>query len=207
MKKSRLLSALSAGICSAIFCSTASAALLPRLETAPGSGVFLAYYNDVLDITWATDANINGLATWSAQQSWVSSLTLGGVSGWRLPSADVNGDGTIVDCSGGGVTGCEDNEMGFLYWEEGISAAAPSQFSKVQFNYWSGTDIPGSPSFASIFNFGPGTVSFAGKEGNTLSAWAVIDGDVPAVVPVPAAMWLFGSGLLGLVGVARRKKV
>lgn len=28
----------------------------------------------------------------------------------------------------------------------------------------------------------------------------------PAAVPVPAAVWLFGSGLLGLVGVARRKK-
>jgi hypothetical protein len=28
---------------------------------------------------------------------------------------------------------------------------------------------------------------------------------VPAV-PVPAAVWLFGSGLLGLIGVARRKK-
>jgi hypothetical protein len=26
------------------------------------------------------------------------------------------------------------------------------------------------------------------------------------VVPVPAAVWLFGSGLIGLVGVARRKK-
>ena len=26
------------------------------------------------------------------------------------------------------------------------------------------------------------------------------------VVPVPATVWLFGSGLLGLVGVARRKK-
>ena len=25
-------------------------------------------------------------------------------------------------------------------------------------------------------------------------------------VPVPAAIWLFGSGLLGLVGIARRKK-
>ena len=25
-------------------------------------------------------------------------------------------------------------------------------------------------------------------------------------VPVPAAIWLFGSGLLGLVGMARRKK-
>jgi len=28
----------------------------------------------------------------------------------------------------------------------------------------------------------------------------------PTVVPVPAAVWLFGSGLLGLVGIARRKK-
>ena len=27
------------------------------------------------------------------------------------------------------------------------------------------------------------------------------------VVPIPAAVWLFGSGLIGLVGVARRKKV
>ncbi|MEA2093077.1 MAG: hypothetical protein U9P11_00765, partial [Pseudomonadota bacterium] len=28
---------------------------------------------------------------------------------------------------------------------------------------------------------------------------------IPAV-PVPPAVWLFGSGLLGLVGIARRKK-
>ena len=28
----------------------------------------------------------------------------------------------------------------------------------------------------------------------------------PSVVPVPAAVWLFGSGLLGLAGMARRKK-
>ena len=27
-----------------------------------------------------------------------------------------------------------------------------------------------------------------------------------STVPVPAAVWLFGSGLLGLVGIARRKK-
>jgi hypothetical protein len=28
----------------------------------------------------------------------------------------------------------------------------------------------------------------------------------PSAVPVPAAVWLFGSGLLGLVGISRRKK-
>jgi hypothetical protein len=28
----------------------------------------------------------------------------------------------------------------------------------------------------------------------------------PAAVPVPAAVWLFGSGLMGLVGIARRRK-
>ena len=29
---------------------------------------------------------------------------------------------------------------------------------------------------------------------------------VPSAIPVPAAVWLFGSGLIGLVGVARRRK-
>jgi hypothetical protein len=34
----------------------------------------------------------------------------------------------------------------------------------------------------------------------------VFSGPDIVVVPVPAAIWLFGSGLLGLVGIARRKK-
>ncbi len=34
----------------------------------------------------------------------------------------------------------------------------------------------------------------------------VVNQAAAAPVPVPAAVWLFGSGLLGLVGVARRKK-
>jgi hypothetical protein len=39
------------------------------------------------------------------------------------------------------------------------------------------------------------------------SVWVAGDTPVPpAEVPVPAAVWLFGSGLLGLVGIARRKK-
>ena len=38
----------------------------------------------------------------------------------------------------------------------------------------------------------------------TFASWTVSQAQSP--VPVPAAAWLFGSGLLGLVSVARRKK-
>ena len=48
-----------------------------------------------------------------------------------------------------------------------------------------------------------GDASGFGGVGYTLH----LEGAVTSVVPVPAAVWLFGSGLLGLVGVARRKKV
>ena len=43
------------------------------------------------------------------------------------------------------------------------------------------------------------SVIFEGKDLSHISAYT-------KVVPVPAAVWLFGSGLLGLVGIARRKK-
>lgn len=36
--------------------------------------------------------------------------------------------------------------------------------------------------------------------------WETAEDNLPQV-PVPAAVWLFGSGLIGLVGMARRKKV
>ena len=39
---------------------------------------------------------------------------------------------------------------------------------------------------------------FEGKDLSHISAYT-------KVVPVPAAVWLFGSGLIGLVGIARRK--
>jgi hypothetical protein len=39
-----------------------------------------------------------------------------------------------------------------------------------------------------------------GKISGSPGSWST------SAVPVPAAVWLFGSGLLGLVGMARRKK-
>jgi hypothetical protein len=57
------------------------------------------------------------------------------------------------------------------------------------------------PGFNANFDFMSVTVTGCTDTDNTGFACA------PApVVPVPAAVWLFGSGLLGLVGVARRRK-
>ncbi|MCR4347287.1 MAG: VPLPA-CTERM sorting domain-containing protein [Sulfuricaulis sp.] len=49
----------------------------------------------------------------------------------------------------------------------------------------------------------PGSAGFAGW---TAQWHQQGTGVYTAAVPVPAAVWLFGSGLLGLVGIARRKK-
>jgi hypothetical protein len=43
---------------------------------------------------------------------------------------------------------------------------------------------------------------------NGIGASFIVSGTIalaPTTVPVPAAVWLFGSGLLGLIGIARRK--
>jgi len=196
MRNSPLWGAISACVFTLIIATSVNAAVL-SLESRLGG---LAYYDPNLDVTWAVDANINGLGTWDEQMAWVASLSIGGVTGWRLPNADVNGDGSVVDCSGGGVSGCADNEMGFLYWEEGITAATPSPFDVRSTFYWSGTEYLGPPSGVWDFAFGDGSQTIRASN-NVEFAWAVHTGDVP----VPAAVWLFGSGLLGLVGMARRR--
>ncbi len=69
--------------------------------------------------------------------------------------------------------------------------------------YWSGAEYsPGSGS-AWVFSTDFGYQLNYGKDGQ-LYAWAVRSGDV-SPVPVPGAVWLFGSGLLGLMGLKKRK--
>ena len=68
--------------------------------------------------------------------------------------------------------------------------------------YWSGLEYAPNTYNAWYFGFNGGFQD-AGNEYNFYYAWAVRPGDV---VPVPAAVWLFGSGLTGLLGVGLRRR-
>jgi hypothetical protein len=68
--------------------------------------------------------------------------------------------------------------------------------------YWTGNEYAPPSSNAWLIYFSDG-FRYAGDKSYGYYAMAIHVGDV-AAEPVPAAAWLFGSGLLGLVGVARR---
>jgi hypothetical protein len=68
------------------------------------------------------------------------------------------------------------------------------------FAYWFGTEF--NSDFAWLFDFRDGYQNYFGNFVG-LYSWAVHAGNVSAV-PVPAAVWLFGSGLLGLLLIPRR---
>ena len=188
-----------------------NAALIERLGG-------LAYYDNVADLTWLADANAAGInMNWNDANAWAASLDVAGVTGWRLPETLQPDAGcSLVDGNGQDYgTGCTGSEMGNLFYNVLGGVADVSildthnanydLFSNViSASYWSSTEYEFNTGFAWIFGMPTGSQSFSTKSADYY-AWAVYSGDV-SPVPVPAAVWLFGSGLLGLVGVARRKK-
>ena len=190
--------------CLAVISFNSHAAFVERLGG-------LAYYDDVLNLTWLTDANAAGTKlNWVNANNWAANLDVSGVTGWRLPNMDINGDDVIVSCTTDQAA-CKDNEYGHLYnygasmtFGGGITSGSPDPFSNVLFDfYWSSTEYA-RPIGAQLMHFGVG-IQDPGRREDTFFAWAVKSGDVSAI-PVPAAVWLFGSGLISLVGLARRKK-
>ena len=115
MHKKPLILALLTGIA---LSGAAQAALHDR-----GGGMI---YDDVLDITWLSDANYaatqfansagtlgdaDGRMNWADANAWAAGLSYGGYEDWRLPTA-LNQDGS-GPCSGGSCTG---SEMGYMYY-------------------------------------------------------------------------------------------
>ena len=92
-----------------------------------------------------------------------------------------------------------------------VGPAAASSDSEYSFMFASEEDVRGSVSFTGvggIYVFGDdwgdkGPVTLGDTDRGIFADFTPAD---VSPIPVPAAFWLFGSGLLGLVGMARRKK-
>lgn len=183
-----------------------NAALLERLGG-------LAYYDTSADLTWLADANYaqtsgydtDGRMSWDQANAWADNLEIQGVTGWRL-------SGTDTSCSG---FNCTNTELADLFYnvlggEAGSSISLQHNsnydlFSNIlPYNYWLDALSDSDPTQAWILNFSNGGEQALNDVVDGRYAWAVHTGDV-APVPVPAAVWLFVSGFLSLLGVARRK--
>lgn len=216
------------GMTLASLCSTAHSALVSRLGGA-------AVYDTDLNITWLSNANLAatntfgvtginaaGYMDWNKANQWINAMNSDGgtgylgVNNWRLTTVPVFDGDCSINPAGAGFN-CRGSEFGHLFYDEFNATAGssyttgnPAQtglFSNIQTtaNYWTGSTYSGT-TFARVFNMSNGQQ--AGQLIDVASpgfAWAMTNGDV-SPVPVPAAVWLLGSGLLGFAGIKRFRR-
>ena len=169
---------------------------------------------------WAAQLTVGGVSGWRLADT-------NPVDGTAFNDGITNANGSTdigrnVSRSGTAHAGSQGSELANLFYNvlgnvseydssgvfddgcAGSCLTSTGPFSNVQsFGYWSATEYAPNTVGAWGFNMNGGYQSVNVKN-NSFYGWAVQSGDVSAV-PVPAAVWLFGSGLLGLAGVARRK--
>ncbi len=159
----------------------------------------------IYNLTSYYDFNtFTGRMNWWGAQAWVNNLTLGGVKGWSLPT-------TIPATYSYNQTG---SQLGDLFYNQlgGVAGQSIATTHNANYNlftnvqstaYWSSTEFASDAYYAWYFLTDSGNQN-AYVKGIQLYAWAIHSGDV-AAVPVPAAIWLFGSGLIGLLSFNHRK--
>lgn len=157
-------------------------------------------YDSSYSISAADFSNtLPGRTTWFGAKAFVgylNSINYAGSNEWVLPSAGANPQ------SGYNQT---DGQFGQLFYEE-LNGTAYSNiqntenFSNEQvYAYWLAEESsPYSWDFATTNG-----IQALNSKDHKYYVWAVSPGQV-SQVPVPATIWLFGSGLLGLIGVIRR---
>ena len=191
MKKTAIASALALGLglgFGAAQAAPMSSATFTMLDaTGGGVGVDTTVTGDI------------GGGTWS-----VASTTTFFGANWTAHSGTTFGPGTYsFDTIEGGTY-------------TGIVVGAGQVGGHILFDWGVTTDID-VINVWDVTDNGDGTFSYFSTDVDSdgVRGLGMIDGAFPgfnanfdftAAVPVPAAVWLLGSGLIGLVGVARRKK-
>ncbi len=121
------------------------------------------------------------------------------------------------------LTGSDSNALDLWIFEIGPDVEDTYvDISKNGTNWFSVGKVGGSTSGIDIDAFGWNTSDFfsyvrltddpnEGQQGSGGTVGADIDAvgaisSAPAVIPIPAAVWLFGSGLIGLIGVSVRNR-
>ncbi len=173
---------------------------------------------------WVTALDVNGITGWRLP----TVTPINGTSFDTTVSADGSTDlGTAATTSDGTDGGWRDasgspvSELGHLFYvtlgnlggcvpslpwctpQAGAGLTNTGPFSNVfAETYWTGSVLDST----NVWDFGFST-GFQSANPKTLTGrvWAVRSGDISAV-PIPAAAWLFGSGLVGgLLVLARRR--
>jgi len=185
----RLIPIICAAVMIVILAVNAEAFLIDR-----GGGMI---YDSDQNITWLQDTNLDGLMVWSEAMVWADQLEYGGYENWRLPSSPATAQGFI-----------NEGELGYLYYTElgnpsggPLSNTGPFTNLRPYPIFWLDAE-PLGPTSAWEFDFFIGFQN-AGWNLDSNPTWAVRDGDV-APVPIPSAMLLLGSGLIGLIGFRRK---
>ena len=151
---------------------------------------------DTIDITVRGTGFIDGVSGGSVTMTW-DATKLGLVSSVADITASASSNGFPFDLAASVVSGQLDATYGtfsplpgpaFDFFTVQFVALPPPSVSDVSI----GLGLSGDWQNASD-PFGIEGVNYVGTEVTV------------NVVPVPAAVWLFGSGLLGLVGIARRR--
>ncbi len=167
-------------------------------------------YDDVLDITWAQDANLWGqTGTWDQAVAWADGLIFQGYDDWRLASVSVaaglptGANDLPVSCSAATESECRDNELGYMFYQNLAGSFGTDLtgdqglFRNIQSGYyWSGTTGTSNSTIAWIHHFQTGGEIVWDKSKNS-TAWAVRDGDIDSV-PLPGTALLICAGFLGL---------
>ncbi len=176
--------------------------LSPLVFNIAAGDLVLNDVSDVPDFGLLVTSNDNVAS--AIASSWNSSTIASNVSNVDVHSAALNTFTTNLNFNGtgngSGISGPQDGDAyhGVNNWLHNFGGGLP-------FNNQALVDTP--LEFWHLGTDANASVAIAAKLPN---AWALTSTGTllygsPSAVPVPAAVWLFGSGLVGLVGVARRR--